>query len=74
VIDHDHHRGDAVAPRRRGGADAAVARHADPRRRRLPVSGERWITIIPRSARVVVVSSINLLGDRLREALNPRLR
>ena len=33
----DHHRGDAVVPRRGRAADAAVARHADPRRQRFPV-------------------------------------
>ena len=33
----DHHRGDAVVPRRRPAADPAVARHADPDRQRLPV-------------------------------------
>ena len=33
----DHHRGDAVVPRRRRAADVALARHADPRRQRLPV-------------------------------------
>ena len=37
-------------------------------------SGERWITIFPGAALVVMVLSINLLGDWLRDALNPRLR
>jgi len=37
-------------------------------------SGEWWITIFPGVALVVFVLSINLLGDWLRDALNPRLR
>jgi peptide/nickel transport system permease protein len=37
-------------------------------------SGEWWITIFPGIALVVMVLAINLLGDWLRDALNPRLR
>jgi peptide/nickel transport system permease protein len=37
-------------------------------------SGEWWITIFPGLALVAMVLSINLLGDWLRDALNPRLR
>ena len=37
-------------------------------------SGEWWITIFPGVALVAMVLSINLLGDWLRDALNPRLR
>jgi peptide/nickel transport system permease protein len=37
-------------------------------------SGEWWITIFPGAALVTIVLSINLLGDWLRDALNPRLR
>ncbi|HTP98297.1 MAG TPA: ABC transporter permease [Casimicrobiaceae bacterium] len=37
-------------------------------------SGEWWITIFPGAALVVMVLSINLLGDWLRDALNPKLR
>ena len=37
-------------------------------------SGEWWITIFPGIALVVLVLSINLLGDWLRDALNPKLR
>ena len=37
-------------------------------------SGEWWITIFPGIALVLMVLSINLLGDWLRDALNPRLR
>lgn len=37
-------------------------------------SGEWWITLFPGLALVALVLSINLLGDWLRDALNPRLR
>ena len=37
-------------------------------------SGEWWITVFPGAALVLMVLSINLLGDWLRDALNPRLR
>jgi len=37
-------------------------------------SGEWWITIFPGAALVIMVLSINLLGDWLRDALNPKLR
>ncbi len=36
-------------------------------------SGEWWITILPGVALVLLVLSVNLLGDWLRDALNPRL-
>lgn len=37
-------------------------------------SGQWWVTILPGAALVLIVLSINLLGDWLRDALNPRLR
>jgi peptide/nickel transport system permease protein len=37
-------------------------------------SGEWWITVFPGAALVLLVLSVNLLGDWLRDALNPRLR
>src|SRR5512137_1920301 len=37
-------------------------------------SGEWWITIFPGLALVSLVLSVNLLGDWLRDALNPKLR
>jgi peptide/nickel transport system permease protein len=37
-------------------------------------SGEWWITIFPGLALIVLVLSVNLLGDWLRDALNPKLR
>jgi peptide/nickel transport system permease protein len=37
-------------------------------------SGEWWITVFPGLMLVVIALSVNLLGDWLRDALNPRLR
>jgi len=37
-------------------------------------SGEWWITVFPGVALVIMVLSVNLLGDWLRDALNPKLR
>ena len=37
-------------------------------------AGEWWITLFPGAALVLISMSINLLGDWLRDALNPRLR
>jgi peptide/nickel transport system permease protein len=37
-------------------------------------SGEWWITIFPGAALVLMVLAVNLLGDWLRDALNPKLR
>ena len=37
-------------------------------------SGEWWITIFPGIALVLLVLAINLLGDWMRDALNPKLR
>jgi peptide/nickel transport system permease protein len=37
-------------------------------------SGEWWITIFPGVALIALVLSVNLLGDWLRDALNPKLR
>jgi peptide/nickel transport system permease protein len=36
-------------------------------------SGEWWITIFPGGALVLMVLAVNLVGDWLRDALNPRL-
>ncbi len=38
------------------------------------LSGEWWITVFPGIALVLLVLSVNLLGDWLRDALNPKLR
>ena len=37
-------------------------------------SGEWWITVFPSAALAILVLSVNLLGDWLRDALNPKLR
>ena len=37
-------------------------------------SGEWWVTFFPVAALVLLVLSVNLMGDWLRDALNPRLR
>jgi peptide/nickel transport system permease protein len=38
------------------------------------LSGEWWLTIFPGAVLVLIALSVNLLGDWLRDALNPRLR
>jgi peptide/nickel transport system permease protein len=38
------------------------------------ISGEWWISVFPGAALIVLVLAVNLLGDWLRDALNPRLR
>ena len=37
-------------------------------------SGEWWITLFPALALIVLVLSVNIIGDWLRDALNPKLR
>jgi peptide/nickel transport system permease protein len=37
-------------------------------------SGEWWITVFPGLMLILISLSVNLLGDWLRDALNPRLR
>ena len=37
-------------------------------------SGEWWITIFPSAALIVIVLAVNILGDWLRDVLNPKLR
>lgn len=41
---------------------------------RLLQSGEWWVALMPSIALVALVLSVNLLGDWLRDALNPKLR
>ena len=38
------------------------------------MSGEYWIVIFPGIALAALVLAVNLLGDWLRDALNPKLR
>ncbi|RZI95565.1 MAG: ABC transporter permease [Variovorax sp.] len=37
-------------------------------------SGEWWLSVFPGAALVLIVLSVNMLGDWLRDALNPRLQ
>ena len=52
----------------------AIARHADPHRQRFPVLRRMVGDAVPGIALVIMVLAINLLGDWLRDVLNPRLR
>jgi peptide/nickel transport system permease protein len=38
------------------------------------LSGQYWMSMFPGLALLAIVAAINLVGDRLRDALNPRLR
>ena len=38
------------------------------------LSGQYWMSMYPGVALLAIVASINLVGDRLRDVLNPRLR
>jgi peptide/nickel transport system permease protein len=37
-------------------------------------SGEWWITIFPVMALIILVLSVNLIGDWMRDTFNPKLR
>ena len=37
------------------------------------LSGRYWISVYPGVALLITIISINLVGDRLRDVLNPRL-
>ena len=54
--------------------DAALARHADPIGNEYLFSGEWWIAMFPGIELAALVLAVNLLGDWLRDALNPRPR
>jgi peptide/nickel transport system permease protein len=38
------------------------------------LSGQYWISVYPGMLLLVTIFSINIVGDRLREVLNPRLQ
>ena len=38
------------------------------------LSGKYWISFIPGVVLLVTIMAINLVGDQLRDALNPRLK
>jgi peptide/nickel transport system permease protein len=40
----------------------------------LLLSGEWWISLFPGAALILLVLSVNMVGDWLRDVLNPRLR
>jgi peptide/nickel transport system permease protein len=37
------------------------------------LSGKYWISVFPGLALLLTIVSINLMGDRIRDVLNPRL-
>jgi peptide/nickel transport system permease protein len=40
---------------------------------RFMMSGNYWVSLFPGIALLITVMSINIVGDRLRDVLNPRL-
>ncbi|MDH0745114.1 hypothetical protein N5D61_01965 [Pseudomonas sp. GD03842] len=38
------------------------------------LTSEFWISLLPRLALLITIVAINLVGDRLRDVLNPRLQ
>jgi peptide/nickel transport system permease protein len=38
------------------------------------LSGRYWISVYPGIALLIVIVAINLVGDQLRDVLNPRLK
>jgi peptide/nickel transport system permease protein len=38
------------------------------------LSGRYWISIYPGVALIVLIVAINIVGDRIRDQLNPKLR
>jgi peptide/nickel transport system permease protein len=40
---------------------------------RYMMSGNYWVSVFPGIALLVTIMSINVLGDRLRDVLNPRM-
>ena len=42
--------------------------------RDLLLSGEWWISLFPGATLVLLVLAVNIVGDWLRDVLNPRLR
>ena len=63
----------AVVPGRRRAGDRAVAGHADRQRfSEYLLSGHYWISFFPGIALAIAIIAINLVGDHLRDVLNPR--
>ena len=63
-----------VLPRRRHAGQPALARHADPYRQRVLLLRLMVDRGVPGAAAVLIILSVNLLADWLRDALNPKLR
>ena len=70
----DPGRGDAIVPRRRRIADLALSGTFINEGNKQLFSGAWWLVIFPGATLVLIALSINLFGDWLRDALNPRLR
>ena len=78
---HAQHRRTRSSPRRRFRSLALACRQRNRRwgtliseGQNFLFSGEWWITVFPGIALIVMVISVNLVGDWLRDALNPKLR
>ena len=67
-------RGDAVVPRRRRADHRALARAADRQRLRLHAVGQLLDRFYPGVALLIAIVGINLVGDQLRDVMNPRLK
>ena len=63
-------RGPVVHRPRRAAADAGVGHHGR-RGRQLHLSGEWWIALFPGAALMLAVFCFNLLGDGLRDIIDP---
>ena len=71
---HDPHRGRPVVPWGRGAAaQRQVLRH-DHQRRLEPVYTRPWVLIAPGIMIVLTVLALNVLGDGVRDALDPRAK
>ena len=69
-----HRRGLALLSRRRHAGHAASLGTLIRIGKAFLFSGEWWIVIFPALALVILSLAVNLLGDWLRDALNPKLR
>ena len=70
--DHRHRRPRLPRPGPRRSADAGVGHDADRARRFLQTAP--WLVLFPAAAIVISAIGFNLLGDGLRESLDPRLK
>ena len=67
-------RGDAVVPRPRPADDEPSLGMLIANGFQYLLSGRYWITIYPGIALVITIAAINLVGDHIRDVLNPRRR